>query len=366
MPQLLTTSLASQYDHSHASSPRLEVQRATAADRSRWDQYVSQHPEATLFHAFAWRDSIVEAFDHRTHYLIASQDEAIVGVLPLVVIASRLFGRRLVSVPYGVGGGVLADDDEIVSLLFGEARKIASEENAGSIDLRSSRALVPTIDTIDRYVGFERELPTDTEEVLDWLPRKARAAARNGRDKFGLEVSFGDEHLREVWELYAVNMRRLGSINYPFRFFERLIANTPEQHWVCIVKHQGQPVTGLVTFLFRDRVLPYFFGASDESRSCSAANFTYFSVMQRAVAVGYRIFDFGRSRRDNPGSYDFKRFHGFEPQPLGYQRWSANERQRVDVSPSNPMFQPVRRMWSLMPLAVTRPLGSYLSRHIPG
>ena len=234
------------------------------------------------------------------------------------------------------------------------------------IDLRSERASVPTLPIVDQYVGFERGLPREAAQVAQWLPRKARAVVRNAQDKYGLTCGFSSDALPIVWKLYCQNMRRLSSINYPYRFFESLFEEFREQCWLCVVRRAGRPVAGLMTLLFRDRVLPYFFGCEEEARSCGAANFIYSCVMERAVAEKFRVFDFGRSRRDNKGSCDFKRFHGFEPRPLSYQRYFSEAKKPVDLTPTNPAFGLARRVWPLLPLSMTRPAGALLSRYIPG
>ena len=336
------------------------------AGRAEWDRYVLTHPRGTLFHTLAWRDAVAEAFGHQAHYWTALRGENVIGVLPTFAVASRIASRMLVSVPYGVGGGILADDDPAAQALFTTAKSAATESGCSLIDLRSERAVLPDVPTVERYVGFRRELPQSVDDVLAWLPRKARAAARNAREKYRLTVSFGDEHLAEVWRLYSISMRRLASLTYPFTFFEKLLAHTPGRHWVSVVRWNGRPVAGLVTFLFKDRVMPYFVGTTKEAKRCSAANYLYFTVMERAVVLGYRVFDFGRSRRDNAGSYDFKRFHGFEPHSLEYQQYSVNGHVPPDLSPSNPAFRLARRVWPYLPLAVTRALGARLAKHIPG
>lgn len=272
----------------------------------------------------------------------------------------------LVSVPYAVGGGIVADDNQVASALFEAARDIATDRRCTTIELRSERAAVPDVAVIDRYVGFRRTLPDSPDDVLGWLPRKARAAARNARNKYGLEASFGDEHLRELWELYTISMRRLGSLNYPYSFFEQLVANTPDRHWVCLVCRDGRPVAGLFTFLFRESVIPYFIGTTDEAKRCSAANLVYLTAMERGVAQGYRAFDFGRSRRENRGSYDFKRFNGFSPRPLQYQTYTLPGSRPQNLTPSNPKFRTARALWKYLPLFVTRSVGARLARHIPG
>ena len=71
-------------------------------------------------------------------------------------------------------------------------------------------------------------------------------------------------------------------------------------------------------------------------------------------------------RRDNPGSYNFKRFQGFEPEALEYQRYVPPGSMQPDISPSNPKYALARQVWAKLPLAFTRPAGVCLSRHIPG
>ena len=234
------------------------VSRLTSSDEGLWDQYVEKTPQATFFHTIAWRDSVRDAFGHEDIYLTARRGRQLVGILPMFLVASRLAGRMLVSVPYGVGGGIVADDEDAVSALFDVAKRIAEQCRCACIDLRSEAASVAKLATIDRYVGFQRELPATPGDVLDWLPRKARAAARNARHKYKLTVSFGDEHLPEVWRLYTMSMRRLASLNYPKRFFERLVELTPKHHWISVVRRDGRSVAGLVTFLFKDRDLYIF------------------------------------------------------------------------------------------------------------
>lgn len=331
-----------------------------------WSRYVLAHPEGTLFHTLAWGDSVREAFGHESLYWMAMRGGRVVGVLPTFLVASRFTGRMLVSVPYAVGGGVIADDEAAAVSLFAHAKRIAAERRCRVIDLRSERAWIPDLPVIDRYVGFRRELPGSVEDVLPWLPRKARAAARNGRDKYRLTVSYGDEHLRQVWRLYSISMRRLASLTYPFTFFERAAELTPGRHWTSIVHWKGRPVAGLVVFLFGDRVIPYFIGTTDRAKRCSAANFIYLSAMERGVAQGYRVFDFGRSRRDNTGSYNFKRFNGFSPRPLGYQCYTPPGVEQPNLTPTNPSFSLARRVWPYLPLWMTRGLGGRLARHIPG
>lgn len=373
MPEFLQSettkrSIVSQLRSPAANRPAdsIDVTTLSPTQRPAFDAYVRTHADATLFHTLAWCDAVAGSFPHEPCHMVALCKGNIVGALPLFVVRSRLAGRLLVSVPYGVAGGLLADDHAAAAALLTAAQNLAVEFGCRTIELRSRSAGLSDAPIDDRHVTFERELPDRSETVLDWLPRKARAAARNGRDKFGLTAEFGDHLLPDVWQLYTRSMRRLASLAYPQPFFGRLLENTRHRHWVCVVRKEGRAVAGLVTFLFRDRVLPYFVGLSDDARNFSAANYLYYVTMQRAVEAGFRIFDFGRTRRDNHGSFDFKRFHGFEPTPLAYQRISLDGRPVPKLCPTDRRFALARRIWPLLPLRLTTALGGALSRDIPG
>ncbi len=339
-----------------------------------WDAYVAGHREGTLFHTLIWRDAVSEAFGHPSRYLMAMRGDRVAGVFPLARVDSRLAGTLLVSVPYGVYGGTLADDDEAHRALLDRAMTLADQAGAQWLDIRSIHARWPELPIQDRYVTFRKALPDDPDRVMAELPRKARAAARQARERFGLVSRYDDARLDQVWRLYSESMRRLASPNYPIRFFRALAERTRSGwhegvrigHLVQIIEHGGRPIAGLISFIYRDTLLPYFAGCDERFEKYHPHNFMYLSAMEKGVELGCREFDFGRTRIDNEGSYNFKRFQGFEPTPLQYQYFVPAGGRAPDLTPNNPKLQLSRRLWPKLPLAVTRPLGAWLSKSIPG
>ncbi|UCG16786.1 MAG: FemAB family PEP-CTERM system-associated protein [Phycisphaerales bacterium] len=355
-----------------SSTPQAEppapvtVRELAPDDYARWDDYVRTAPDGTIHHTIAWMIAVRDTFGHKPMYLVAQRGHDWAGVLPLFRIKSLFGGTMLVSVPYAVYGGIAASDEHAVRALLRAAFCHMERERANCIDLRSVKAADPDLPVNDRYLTFRRDLPDRPGDVLGKLPRKARAAARNARNKFGLTVEFDDKHLSQVWRLYCRSMQRLGSLNYPYSFFQRLIDETPDGHLVSLIRYENRPIAGLVTFLFNGVCMPYFVGCDARYNHTGVNNFIYLTVMERAVELGCRTFDFGRSRRDNTGCCNFKTFQGFEPQVMQYQCVVAPGRTAPDLTPSNPRFGLARKVWPRLPLRLTRPLGAWLSRHVPG
>ncbi|HOW70163.1 MAG TPA: FemAB family PEP-CTERM system-associated protein [Phycisphaerae bacterium] len=358
----------------------VEVRDLDESSVRAWEFYVAGHQDGTLFHTLLWRDAVREAFGHRSCYLTAWRGGACVGVFPLMQVSSCLAGTILVSVPYAVYGGTLADDPEAHAALLDRARQLAARLKAQWIDIRSVASQWPELPVVRRYVTFRKRLPRDVDRVMSSLPRKARAAARQAREVYHLEASFDDSHLGTVWSLYSRSMRRLASPNYPLKFFRYLVEHTPAVgsgtgtngedsrpgHMVQLIRHGCRPIAGLVSFVYRGTLMPYFSGCDDGFERTHPNNFLYLTAMERGVEAGCQAFDFGRSRVDNAGACNFKRFQGFEPTPLHYQYYVPDGGRAPNLHPGNARLSLARRVWPRLPLAVTRPLGSWLARSIPG
>lgn len=348
------------------ASDELQVHALDHRRRIDWQTFVNDHPDGTLFHGLAWKRAVERTFGHRSRYFIAYRSGDVVGVLPAFEVRSVVAGRLLVSVPYGTYGGILANDPAICGALFEELKSVGIQIGARSIELRSIKSSVPELETQCTHVTFRKPLPTVAEDVWDVFPRKARAAARRASQRYQLTTEFTDENLPEVWRLYARSMRRLASPNYPFRFFEALVGATPDEHVVQLVRWRGRPVAGLLTLLDRKTVMPYFAGLDERLEIYGLNHYLYMQSMRWGIENGYRIYDFGRTRLDNIGSFNFKRFCGFEPSSLEYQTFVMPGRVAPNLSPGSPKWAAARRVWKTLPLSITRPLGSWLAKSIPG
>ena len=102
-------------------------------------------------------------------------------------------------------------------------------------------------------------MPPRPQDVLPALPRKTRAAARKGLNL--LAVDTGPQCLDTVYDLYAVTLRRLGSPNYRKRLWHEL-RDAYGEDCVCLVVKDGErPLAGVVSYVFRDEIVPYFSGS---------------------------------------------------------------------------------------------------------
>jgi FemAB-related protein (PEP-CTERM system-associated) len=341
----------------------LIVRTARDSDAAAWDAFVLGLPEATFFHRFGWKRVIEQAFGHRSHFLLAERAGRIEGMLPLAEVKSRLFGHSLVSTPFCVYGGIAAANLQARVALDEHAQTLAAELGVGHLEYRDREAPAH-VDWpgTDLYVTFRKELDPDVEKNMLAIPRKQRAMVRKGiKNDLRVDMETGVDGFFAV---YADNVRRHGTPALPKRYFALLREVFGRDCDVLLVRSpEGKVVSGVLSFHFRDEILPYYAGDALEARNLAANDFKYWELMRRACERGVRVFDYGRSKVGT-GPYDFKRNWGFEPTLLHY-RYKLVRADRVpENNPNNPKYRLFIKAWQRMPLALTNFLGPHIVKNL--
>jgi len=333
-----------------------------AADASRWDAYVEQCQQATFFHRIAWRGILEEEFRHRTHYLVAERGADVVGVLPLAEVRSRLFGHALVSLPFAVYGGPASDDAGAARALIEAAEARGRALGVSHVELRNRGPRRPDWATSDLYVTYRKALLPDVDANMLAVPRKQRAMIRKGA-KNGLASEI-DADARRFFALYADNVHRHGTPPFSRRYFERLMTTFGDNCEVLtVVDAGGRPVSGVLSFYFRDEVLPYYAGDTVAARDLAANDFKYWELMRRACERGVRVFDYGRSKRGT-GSFDFKKNWGFEATPLHYEYRLFQGGEVPQQNPLNPRYRALIATWRRLPRPIVNAIGPLIVRNL--
>jgi FemAB-related protein (PEP-CTERM system-associated) len=284
------------------------------------------------------------------------------GLLPLAEMKSRLFGHALVSLPFCVYGGPIATDVIAEAALIDAADELGRGLRVEHLELRNRRAFRTSWPRQELYVTFRKEIAPTADGNLSAIPRKQRAMIRKA---IGRELrSTIDATCDRFFALYADNVHRHGTPALPKRYFGALLETFGDACEVMTVTDRaGAPVSGVLSFYFRDEVLPYYAGDVPRARELAANDFKYWELMRRACERGVRLFDYGRSKRGT-GSFDFKKNWGFEPAPLAYE-YSLYRRDAIPQhNPLNPRYRAFIALWRCLPRAVANALGPSIVRSL--
>lgn len=342
------------------------IDEATDADAADWDAFLERTPGANFYQTYAWRLINREQFGHDTRYLVAraAAGQGIRGVLPLVLLKSRLFGNILCSMPFVNFGGPCAVSLDISRALLARAAALTCELDADYAELRVLEPLGDDLPTTRHKVSMTIDLEADAERVWQAFTTKHRTNIRRVY-KNAIEVRHGrHELLEDFYRLLSLSWRRLGTPIYRKTYFADILARFPEATRIFVAYRHDVPVAAAFNGYFGDTVEGMWAGTSPENQKLQPNYVLYWEMIKHACEHGYRHFHLGRSTVDSNAEH-FKKKWNAHAQQLYWQYILHGRDTAPELNASNPKFRLAIALWKKLPLPATQWLGPWLARSIP-
>ena len=355
----------SEISSNRASNTNSAIKILSPSEFSTWDHYVKNHEQGSFFHLSGWKQVISKSFNHDCYFLYIEIDDNISGVLPLVEVKSKLFGHALISTPFCVYGGAIADSPELVRQLEQEACLLADKLSVDYLELRYKEKQDSTLLLKQAHSTFGFELAEDNEKILAAIKKKQRAVIRHSlKNELNFSLESGKQNLRDFYQLLSTSYRNLGTPIFSKHYFENLVDVFGENIDIAVIKSKDDQLSSAVmNFYFNEQVIPYYGGGNDSARGLKSADYMYYQVMCNASEKGYRWYDFGRSKNDS-GPFKYKKNWGMEPKSLYYYYHLVNAEELPNLSPNNPKYKLFIQLWQKLPLKVSQIVGPFLSKFL--
>ena len=351
------------------STGALGERRITVLDRpsADWDALVGQTPQASLYHLSRWPEIGTEIFGHRALYVEARDvSGALVGILPVIQQKSWLLGNFATSLAFFNYGGPLAQDAETAERLMHCATEAARRLGCRYLEFRGIKARSgPWAQRTDK-ITLQLELPATFELLSKRLGAKLRSQVKRA-DREGVQCrTGGGDLLNDFYEVFAENMRDLGTPVYPKRFFEAILKRYASYCQLVVIDWQGEPAAAAFLTFWRDQAEVPWASCRASAKPLGLNMKLYWELLSLAVSRGCSVFDFGRSTIDS-GTYRFKRQWGAEPKPLYWYRWERRPSgQALEHGEGHgKAMQLATSLWQRLPLGLANALGPHISGALP-
>ena len=341
----------------------VEVTRWNPTSTDRWSAAVHETEHANLAHAPEWFGAIQKAYGHTPMYLQAEAVDGRLAVLPAFLLRSRIFGTVVASMPFLDGGGPCSPtadlDQVVVRALIDEAAKLG----AGSVELRSTVELDLPVKPLTNKVNLVLPLPADAGRLWASLDAKVRNQVRKA-ERSGLSVEFGHRNaLDAFYDVFAVNMRDLGSPVHARRFFAEILDAFGDKARIALVRKGPTAIGGLFALAFGDTlVVPWASSLRQHFALCPNV-LLYWETLAAACREGFARFDFGRSSPDS-GTYRFKRQWRAQEVPLYCYHLPGRPGGSRALSPADSRGALLVSLWRRLPVRVARLIGPRVRRYL--
>lgn len=296
----------------------LAVEHVGDGATDSWRSFVADHPRATAFHTFAWRQALEASFGYDPTFLFVTErrtGERLAAVPAFTV--SEALGSSVVN-PFCEYGYPLVDDDAAPEAVLTRLRSLPGR--FGSIALKESvfsgvRGYHEnSYGAVETGVTFRLRTTAPFDTIRERaFNRDLRTSVETAREH-DLEVTVADE-IDTYYSLYTTTMSRLGSPPFPRSLFVALAESFGDRFQMRLLYDAGTPIAGLVV-LEHGGTWYVFSNASDSEHWEKRPNeLLYYTMIEDACDGACSLVDFGRTE---PGStlFEFKRKFGGETAQL--------------------------------------------------
>ena len=346
---------------------KLDIEVADECDACLWNKFVKTNPYATPYHLWEYGKSLSLTYGYKRFYLIAKENEEIVGILPLIQVKSFLFKDKLISLPFCEYGGQLSESNHVARSLWKIAIKVAGKLKVDYIEIRNP-SNVPDIDEyyrIRRYVTFKIDLTKSKENLWLNLDKKTRNAVKKAmKNRVKVEEAKNEDDLKLYYRLYLKTQKRHGSPPNDFRLFCNIYRQLQPMGVmkILLAKYQEKAIGGIIVFHFNSII--YWWGNVTEPsyRHLNPTNLLLWKMIEWGNENGFKIFDLGRTRRGT-SIYHFK--SGWGGKEIVLQDYiyflnrnaHTNGKEHMLPDPYQGKYRFLSKVWSLLPTMLTEKIG---------
>lgn len=336
----------------------MELKIVDESYKNAWQEYVYNNPFSVPGQCYDWIDILNKHYKLKFYPFAVFNGKRIVGILPLYEI-----NNLLISSPYAVNGGILADNIEIEKILLDEAIEFSKKQNINKFLLRQYKKRIAGELYIDEnYYNKELDLTQKTDDIFKGFDEKNKSIlSDNDLNSYQLEMCSTD-----IDTFYKIL----------FNFHQKSGLPCVSKKWVidlcklniydiAILKKANKIVAATMIKRFV-KAVSFPLSCSINLNKVSMANMhvLYWMLIKRFKDMGFTIFHSGRIPRTND-TYVYRLGWGGKEYEYPYHYYPKIS-VKTDYSKKRGLKREIfKTVWRITPKFITRRIGTKIVSKFP-
>jgi hypothetical protein len=326
-----------------------------------WDNAISLHPDATIFHSTAWARVLADTYGHRPCYVQMSLNGSLLALVPMMEVQSVVTRSRGICLPFSDYCAPLTFSTFGHELVAQKLQQIARERRWSYFELRSHSIVPNDVPTSESYYGHFLDLKIGPEALISNFSSSVKRAVRKAQ-RSGLSVSIqtGPDAMAQFYKLHVRTRRRHGAPPQPRSFFINIQRHLISSGFgfIVLVESQKGPIAAAM-FFTSGRHAVFKFGASDERlQELRPNNLAMFEGIKHLVEGGAETLHFGRTDKENEGLRRFKLSWGTREAEISYGKFNISADNWVGPRTCRSTLH--NRIFRILPGSVNKVAGAML------
>ena len=329
-----------------------------------WEETITMHRDATIFHSTAWARVLVDTYGHRPCYAQISLNGNLQALIPIMEVKSVLTRARGVCLPFSDYSAPLLFNSFASELLMQKLQQIARERRWSYFEIRSDSA-IPGVAASEAYYGHFLDLKIGRDALISNFSSSAQRAVRKAeRSGLSVRIRSDEDAMTTFYKLHVRTRRRHGVPPQPQSFFVNIQRHLIDagHGFIVIVEGQKRPLAAAVFFKFGRHAI-YKFGASDERlQELRANNLAMSEGIKNLANAGVEILHFGRTEKENEGLRRFTLSCGASEEEIRYARFEIGSGSWKAAHPAGSGLH--KHVFRALPASLSRLAGAIIYPHL--
>lgn len=351
----------------------IDIITLNSSKADEWNAFVERNPCASAYHLWEWGEVLSSTYKYKRYYIATMKNGILIGVIPLIHVNSKLFGNRLISLPFCEYGGLLVDvglnsqeTRQTIEALLDTTHNLAQNLGVEYVEIRSPRVVIARdllrnqdYTKLQRYMTFRVGLAKEPGKLWRNLRKNTRNAVRKAiKSQVKVEMATKPGQLEAYFKLYLETQKRHGSPPHSYKLFQKLheIYNLKGKLHMLLASYRGEPIGGIIV-LFHNETIFWWNNVTDtEHRNFNPTNLLLWNTAEWGVENGYRFLDLGRTRKGTT-MYSFKSGWGGEEIDLEDDVYFLDSKKGELPDPAQRRYEYLSKVWAFMPIDLAERIG---------
>lgn len=341
----------------------------TRNDLKEWDQFVDIHPQGRYMHLASYTYFLEETYGLKGYALGFYEDSELCGVLPGILIKSFTQNRKIVSMPFSDGGGMILKNNVVIkdSLLLSALDTLLKESGASHIELRGtecSGGKIPNNIFFRQSDCVKATLPLCEPSIMykaiDYSIKKNLKRAEES--SLSCENECNEQMIKSVfYPMYLEKMKEFGTPPHSLTFFLNMASLMKGRVQLFTVRFKGDIASLLWGVKTECSLQIIFILSKKEYLSYRPNDFVHWEMIKSAYSEGCLVFDFSVARYDGQRKYKEKWGTSF----CDYSHYFYPHNRNYSSTPSFVKPTLPNRLWSkCIPKQLTSFIGPMIRKRL--
>ncbi|MGD9200472.1 MAG: hypothetical protein PVI26_02825 [Chitinispirillia bacterium] len=331
--------------------------------RYHWEKYLKTNPFSISWQGFDWKDILRKHYKFKFFPIAAFDNLKICGILPLYLIETTNGKRMLISVPYAAAGGIIADNDEIRSILLEKAIDLYKHHNAQKLVLKQYKFKLPgELGVEQSYYSCELPLEKNLDILWNSISEDNRKKIQE-TEQFNIFLDYPSKNIDLFYSLLLRFHHKSGIPCVNKRWIKNLVQSG--NYKIALMYSNHKPVAGTMVNEFKNAIsFPFSCLVKHNSFYMLYMYRLYWDLITHYAGLNFTHFHSGRIPLSNE-TYQYRLGWGGKKNRYYYQYYPNTN----NFSDINQIFNKKRKVfeniWKMTPQPITSVIGPYIVKRFP-